>query len=149
MAKVLMSLAAVLLLVGPAVAAEDTDVDPRQIARRCIARMNEAADDCVGRMAVTARQTIKDIERLLAAGKPCAARLLARRQIKSIHDSADRCVRGIRVGACACIKLLHRLGAPRLAEVVAHARDRAVDKVRNVKRAAARAIRAALPGGGE
>ena len=146
MAKVLVSLAAVLILVGPAVAEEDTGPNPVEIAKRCADRLDKASEQCAKCMAATAARTVKDIQRLLAAEKPAAARALARRRIESIHKKADHCVKAIRVQAAKCIHVLNRLGAPELADRLAGVRERAVTVVRRAERAAVKAIRAALPG---
>lgn len=112
---------------------------PQQIARRCVAAVNQATERCIKANASVVHRCLPRLRELLAAGEREEAIKLARRCVTRIREQTEACNRHIRELCEKCIRVLIRLESPTLARRV---RRHCAGSLEAVNRSAERATNA-------
>jgi len=106
------------------------DVDPAEIAKKCVERATTMAEHCAKRNTEAAQRCVAEIEELLAAGQAEEAEQVAANCARRIKMGSDRCVRRISMGCRRCVRVLTQLEAD----------SALIDRVKNACGAAAKSV---------
>jgi len=138
---------AVVLFGGPSVLAQEApvEVSPVQIAKHCIYKVTELANQCVRLDKKHTARAVQNIEQLLEDGQPEKARKLAERTIHSINVRTQKCVESIREICRNHVRaIIEAGGSPELVEHVRAVCHRQVEKVQNARKISVAKIKEAL-----
>lgn len=134
------------LLLSASNTAMADDQSPERIAARCVDAIDDTVDRCAHAAAKETHECVREIRRLLAAGRIRAAHRVARACVRSATDRTEHCADRVELICDVCIDILLDMGEPQLARRVNNACNDAIERLRSILQREKNAIRTALGG---